>query len=131
MFGVAPFAVLLLGAAAVQSNPLAGAVLVWQVPRQFMSAGTLRKGTAEARRFKFDFALVPEIAAGDALTAAEIAQATISGAGELTIGAAAVVGDTVQLTISGGESFSLYRITATVTTALGRTLEGVGHLITF
>lgn len=50
----------------MQSDPLAGATLLWHVPRQFMSAGTLRKGTVEARRFKFDFALVPEIAAGDA-----------------------------------------------------------------
>ncbi|HMJ91680.1 MAG TPA: hypothetical protein VK530_17795 [Candidatus Acidoferrum sp.] len=133
MFGAVLSGAALFGAAggiaAASTLPTTGTSISWTVLPARNICGVRRKFSGAIRLFDFDFARLEEIGDGDAIASAEISQARLSGAGELTLGDVAIVnGAKVKFAIAEGTAWSMHRLTCVAETALGRTLIGVGHL---
>lgn len=100
-----------------------------------LQLGLDNSGTAELDTYAFDFRLRAAIIAGDTLTGTPVVTfsptADRAGAAALTVGAPAISGTQVQVTlsISGGVAGTLYQGTCTCQTAQGRRLIAYGNLL--
>lgn len=96
-----------------------------------LSPETLLKQPGESRIYEFDFALFPEIVAGETLSGSISVSHTPN---ELTVSGAAISGTKVQFRVAGGtlgagEHEQLYRFSCRVTTSGGNILEMDGNLV--
>ncbi len=92
----------------------------------------LVKRAGEVRVYTMDLSNLPEISAGDTVSAVSSVTAAgeTPGAAALTIGSTGVASGNkgAKATISGGTDGATYLVTFTVTTAGGATLVGIGYL---
>lgn len=89
----------------------------------------LVKFPEEVRKFAFDFAKQKEIAGGATLASpVTVTQRRLRGTGTLTLGAAAIVGKTVEFTISGGAAGDRFELKCVVNTSAAHTLAACGVL---
>jgi hypothetical protein len=88
------------------------------------------KFRAESRVYGFDFTRLLE--AGETITSAAFAATVVAGTdptpGAIVVGSADVAGPVCRQRLAGGLAGVLYRVTTTVSTSAGNTLQGIALL---